>query len=65
VVVRTDLDATFVHPRLRVSYSLRWVLVHTVQEHARHAGHADFLRERIDAPPAADPAANGDQEPEV
>ena len=28
--------------------SLRWVLVHLIEEYARHNGHADFLRERID-----------------
>lgn len=28
--------------------SLRWVLVHMIEETARHAGHADILRERID-----------------
>ena len=28
--------------------SLRWILVHMVDEYARHNGHADFLRERID-----------------
>jgi uncharacterized damage-inducible protein DinB len=28
--------------------SLRWVLVHMVEETARHAGHADILREEID-----------------
>jgi uncharacterized protein DUF664 len=28
--------------------SLRWVLVHMVEETARHAGHADILREQID-----------------
>lgn len=28
--------------------SLREVLVHMIEEYARHAGHADFLRERID-----------------
>ena len=28
--------------------SLRWVLVHLVEETARHAGHADILREQID-----------------
>ena len=28
--------------------SLRWILVHLVQEYARHNGHADLLRERID-----------------
>jgi uncharacterized damage-inducible protein DinB len=28
--------------------SLRWVLVHMVEEYARHNGHADLLRESID-----------------
>lgn len=28
--------------------SFREVLVHMVEEHARHNGHADLLRERID-----------------
>jgi len=32
----------------RGTVSLRWVLVHLVEEYARHNGHADLLRERID-----------------
>ena len=28
--------------------SLRWLLVHMVEETARHAGHADILREQVD-----------------
>lgn len=28
--------------------SLRWIYVHMVEEYARHNGHADLLRERID-----------------
>ncbi|MFJ8623248.1 DinB family protein [Kitasatospora sp. NPDC093550] len=28
--------------------TLRWVLVHMIEETARHAGHADILREQID-----------------
>jgi hypothetical protein len=28
--------------------SLRWVLVHMIEEYARHNGHADLIRERID-----------------
>ena len=28
--------------------SMRWVLVHMIEETARHAGHADILREQID-----------------
>ena len=30
------------------SVPLREVLVHMIEEYARHNGHADFLRERID-----------------
>jgi hypothetical protein len=29
-------------------FSLRWVLLHLIEETARHAGHADLLRESID-----------------
>jgi hypothetical protein len=29
-------------------FSLRWVLIHLIEEYARHNGHADLLRERID-----------------
>ncbi len=29
-------------------YSLRWILVHMIEEYARHNGHADLLREAID-----------------
>ncbi|MEU7599559.1 DinB family protein [Streptomyces sp. NPDC040724] len=32
----------------RGNVSLRWVLIHMVEEYARHNGHADLLRERID-----------------
>jgi uncharacterized damage-inducible protein DinB len=30
------------------TYSLRWIMVHMIEEYARHNGHADLLRERID-----------------
>ena len=30
------------------SPSLRWILVHMIEEYARHNGHADFIRESID-----------------
>jgi uncharacterized damage-inducible protein DinB len=29
-------------------FSVRWVLVHMIEEYARHNGHADLLRETID-----------------
>lgn len=28
--------------------SLRWVMVHMIEEYARHCGHADVIRENID-----------------
>ncbi|WP_433544042.1 DinB family protein (plasmid) [Streptomyces sp. CA-294286] len=28
--------------------SLRWIMVHLIEEYARHNGHADLVRERID-----------------
>ncbi|MFF2011995.1 DinB family protein [Streptomyces sp. NPDC058195] len=28
--------------------SMRWLLAHLVEEHARHAGHADIIRESLD-----------------
>lgn len=29
-------------------FSLRWILTHMIEEYARHNGHADLIRERID-----------------
>lgn len=29
-------------------FSLRWILVHLIEEYARHNGHADLIRESID-----------------
>jgi len=28
--------------------NLRWIVAHLLEETARHAGHADILREQID-----------------
>lgn len=42
------------HPSARASssrggqFSLRWILVHMIEEYARHNGHADLIRESID-----------------
>lgn len=41
------LDVGFDHPR-RGRVTLRWVLLHMVEETARHNGHADIIRELID-----------------
>ncbi|MEU1481739.1 DinB family protein [Streptomyces sp. NPDC001668] len=35
-------------PMAGVEVSLRWVLIHMIEEYARHNGHADILRERVD-----------------
>ena len=34
--------------RLQPPVSLRWIVAHLLEETARHAGHADILRELID-----------------
>jgi hypothetical protein len=47
VATAPDLDVVG-HDRWRGDTSLRWVLIHMVEEYARHNGHADLLRERID-----------------
>ena len=48
VVQSRSLDETFMHARMGVEMSVRWVYVHMIEEYARHNGHADLLRERID-----------------
>jgi uncharacterized damage-inducible protein DinB len=51
VAVQDDLGltASFDHgPGEQATVSVREVLVHMIEEYARHMGHADFLRERID-----------------
>jgi uncharacterized damage-inducible protein DinB len=35
-------------PRGVEAWSVRWVLLHLIEETARHAGHADILRESLD-----------------
>lgn len=30
------------------AFSLRWIYTHMIEEYARHNGHADLIRERID-----------------
>jgi uncharacterized damage-inducible protein DinB len=36
------------NPKEYDHWSLRWVLLHLIQETARHAGHADIIRETVD-----------------
>lgn len=44
---RFSLDDTAWHAR-RGELTLRWIYVHMIDETARHAGHADILRELTD-----------------
>lgn len=43
---RHALDDTV--PFLGTEVSLRWIYTHMIAEYARHCGHADLIRERID-----------------
>ena len=43
-----SLDQVGKRERRGEEVSLRWILVHMIEEYARHNGHADLLRERID-----------------
>ena len=43
-----DPEARFVVPVDGNRHTLRWVMAHMTSETARHAGHADILREQID-----------------
>ena len=44
-----DLDRQAAQPRRDGAYpDLRWIMLHMIQETARHAGHADMIRESID-----------------
>jgi hypothetical protein len=46
-VAGASLDDEFTAASGRV-LSLRWVYTHMIEEYARHNGHADLLRQRID-----------------
>jgi len=43
-----DPEAPVVNPIDGLRKTLRWVLAHMTTETARHAGHADILREQLD-----------------
>ena len=51
-----DLDDLALHNR-RGPLTVRWILVHMVEELARHAGHGDILRELILTAPTDPPPA--------
>ena len=54
VAAAPSLDITGVEA-WRGPMSLRWVLIHMIEEYAQHNGHADLLRERIDGQVTTDP----------
>lgn len=43
-----DIGSPVAIPVQGTSHSVRWVVAHMTSETARHAGHADILREQID-----------------
>ncbi|MEJ7703166.1 MAG: DinB family protein [Geodermatophilaceae bacterium] len=43
-----DLDTVCSTSRSGHRITLRWIYLHMIEEYARHNGHADLLRERID-----------------
>jgi molybdopterin converting factor small subunit/uncharacterized damage-inducible protein DinB len=48
IVARSSLDDTGTRRSTGEPVSLRWILLHLIAEYARHNGHADLLRERLD-----------------
>jgi hypothetical protein len=46
--VLQGLDSLSARERRGRPVSLRWILVHMIEEYARHCGHADLIRESID-----------------
>jgi hypothetical protein len=48
LIADADLDDLCANVGDRPMVSLRWIVAHLLEETARHAGHADILREQID-----------------
>ncbi len=48
IVERSSLDDIGTRRSTGEPVSLRWILLHLIAEYARHNGHADLLRERLD-----------------
>ena len=43
-----DEESVRVSPHTGETFTLRWILVHMIEEYCRHNGHADLIRESID-----------------
>lgn len=48
ITAADSLDQLSVVEREGEPWNLRWILIHMVEEYARHCGHADLIRESID-----------------
>ena len=48
VIGQHDLDDLATGDDATPTVNLRWIVMHLLEETARHAGHADILREQID-----------------
>jgi hypothetical protein len=48
VIAASDLDTMCSAIDVEPNVDLRWVVAHLLEETARHAGHADIIRELID-----------------
>jgi Protein of unknown function (DUF664) len=48
ILAKRELDDVVILPTSRRQLTVRWVLVHMIEETARHAGHLDLVREMID-----------------
>ena len=43
-----DEESVLTSPHTGETFTLRWILIHMIEEYARHNGHADLIRESID-----------------
>ena len=48
VIAQHDLDDLAEGDDIAPAVNLRWIVMHLLEETARHTGHADILREQID-----------------
>jgi uncharacterized damage-inducible protein DinB len=53
------------YPKDVEAWSVRWVLLHLIEETARHAGHADIIREHVDGATAYPLMAAAENWPET
>jgi uncharacterized damage-inducible protein DinB len=43
-----DEESVLRNPHTGETFTLRWILVHMIEEYSRHNGHADLIRQSID-----------------